>query len=247
MQYRSLGRSGLRVSAVGLGTNQFGGKVDQAGVNDIIDACEALGINFVDTADMYGKGRSEETLGVALRGKWDRFVVATKGYVPMGDGPNDWGASRYHLMNAVEASLEAKRSTSEHVVITWKTAGSLLEVRIDDDGPGLDTTTDPFVPFFTTKPQGSGIGLALSRQIAEAQSLERLEQEAIRLGFVVAQPEDIEYVLVPDYPAAPGEPAPVTPTPAAVISTPPETAREALWLTFQAGIGDLIHGEASEQ
>jgi nitrogen fixation/metabolism regulation signal transduction histidine kinase len=72
------------------------------------------------------------------------------------------------VSNAVEASLEAKRPTNKHVVITWKIAGSFLEVWIDDDGLGLDTTTDPFVPFFTTKPQGSGIGLALSRQIAEA-------------------------------------------------------------------------------
>jgi len=72
------------------------------------------------------------------------------------------------VSNAVEASLEARRQADEHVAITWRIAGSFLEVRVDDDGPGLDTTTDPFVPFFTTKPQGSGIGLALSRQIAEA-------------------------------------------------------------------------------
>jgi nitrogen fixation/metabolism regulation signal transduction histidine kinase len=72
------------------------------------------------------------------------------------------------MSNAVEASLEAKRQANEHVVVTWKIAGAFLEVWIDDDGPGLDTTKDPFVPFFTTKPEGSGIGLALSRQIAEA-------------------------------------------------------------------------------
>ena len=72
------------------------------------------------------------------------------------------------VSNAVEASLEANRPAGEHVMITWKIVGSFLELWIDDDGPGLDTTTDPFVPFFTTKPQGSGIGLALSRQIAEA-------------------------------------------------------------------------------
>jgi len=72
------------------------------------------------------------------------------------------------VSNSVEASLEAGRQTGKHVVITWKIAGSFLEVWVDDDGSGLDTATDPFVPFFTTKPQGSGIGLALSRQIAEA-------------------------------------------------------------------------------
>jgi signal transduction histidine kinase len=72
------------------------------------------------------------------------------------------------VSNAVEASLEAGRQTGKHVEISWKIINSFLEIWVDDDGPGLDTATDPFVPFFTTKPQGSGIGLALSRQIAEA-------------------------------------------------------------------------------
>ncbi len=72
------------------------------------------------------------------------------------------------ISNAVEASLETGQQANGHVMITWKLAGSFLEVLVDDDGPGLSTATDPFVPFFTTKLQGSGIGLALSRQIAEA-------------------------------------------------------------------------------
>ena len=113
MHYRSLGRSGLQVSAIGLGTNQFGGKVDQAGVNEIIAGALDLGINFIDTADVYQQGRSESTLGVALQGKWDKVVLATKAFHPMGDGPNDKGVSRYHLINAVEASL--RRLQSDHI------------------------------------------------------------------------------------------------------------------------------------
>jgi two-component system nitrogen regulation sensor histidine kinase NtrY len=72
------------------------------------------------------------------------------------------------VSNAVEASLENSQHAEGHVVITWGIAGAFLEVYVDDDGPGFDTTKDPFVPFYTTKSEGSGIGLALSRQIAEA-------------------------------------------------------------------------------
>jgi aryl-alcohol dehydrogenase-like predicted oxidoreductase len=113
MQYRSMGNSGLRVSEVGLGTNQFGGKVDQRGVNDIIDAALDHGVNLIDTADVYRSGRSEETLGKALKGRWDRVVLATKVYGNTGDGPNDHGASRYHMMEAVEASL--RRLQTDHI------------------------------------------------------------------------------------------------------------------------------------
>jgi aryl-alcohol dehydrogenase-like predicted oxidoreductase len=106
MEYRQLGSSGVRVSVIGLGTNRFGSKMlPQAGVNSVMDVALERGINFIDTADVYQEGRSEETLGQALKGRWDRFVVASKFQSPMGEGPNDRGASRYHMLNAVEASL----------------------------------------------------------------------------------------------------------------------------------------------
>ncbi|MCA9934137.1 MAG: aldo/keto reductase [Ardenticatenaceae bacterium] len=113
MEYRQLGNSGVRVSVIGMGTNQFGGPVDQDGVNRVIGAAQELGINLIDTADVYQNGRSEETLGHALKGKWDNFVVATKVYFKTGDRPNDYGASRYHIMNGVEASL--RRLQSDHI------------------------------------------------------------------------------------------------------------------------------------
>ncbi len=105
MQYRSLGSSGLKVSAIGLGTNQFGGKVEAAGVKEILAAALDLGINFFDTADVYQKGRSEETIGKALKGKRHEALIATKVYGKMGEGPNERGASRHHIMEGVEASL----------------------------------------------------------------------------------------------------------------------------------------------
>ena len=89
---------------------------------------------------------------------------------------------------------------------------------------------------------------ALARQIAEVQSLERLQREAIRLGFVPARPADIEYIIVPDYPIAPGPAIGDSAPDASVIeSDPPETMREAVWLAFKSGISSLIYGEASEQ
>ncbi len=113
MEYRQLGNSGARVSAIGLGTNRFGSKVSVDEVKNIVDASLDLGINFLDSADVYADGRSEETLGQALKGRWDRFVLATKFESATGSGPNDRGASRYHLVNAVEASL--RRLQSDHI------------------------------------------------------------------------------------------------------------------------------------
>jgi aryl-alcohol dehydrogenase-like predicted oxidoreductase len=113
MEYRQLGQAGVRVSALGLGTNQFGGPLDQNGVNEIVAAALDMGINFIDTANVYQKGRSEETLGVALRGRRERVVLATKGFFATGDGPNDRGASRYHLVQAVDASL--RRLQTDHI------------------------------------------------------------------------------------------------------------------------------------
>ena len=113
MEYRQLGNSGVRVSVIGMGTNRFGTKVEQADVNRIIDTAIDLGVNFIDTADVYTGSESEKTLGHALKGKWDKVVLATKGYFATGDGTNDIGASRYHLRNAVENSLT--RLQSDHI------------------------------------------------------------------------------------------------------------------------------------
>ena len=130
MHYRQLGSAGVRVSAIGLGTNQFGGKVDQAGVNNIIDAALDLGINLIDTADVYQQGRSEETLGVALAGRWERFVLATKVCMQTGDGTNDKGASRYHIMHNVEASL--RRLQSDYI--------DLYQIHRWDDATPIEET-----------------------------------------------------------------------------------------------------------
>lgn len=119
MEYRNLGRTGVRVSEVGLGTGgQWGGRVDKAAAKRIVAAALDHGINYIDTADIYGtwydgKSLSEEYVGASIEGLRHRVVLGTKGCQATGGGPNDWGASRYHLMNALEASL--RRLRTDHV------------------------------------------------------------------------------------------------------------------------------------
>jgi aryl-alcohol dehydrogenase-like predicted oxidoreductase len=115
MEYRQLGRSGLRVSTLTMGTMTFGGKgwaktVGDLGVSEarrLVDICIDSGVNLIDTADVYSSGASEEIIGEILGGvRKNGTLIATKARFPMGDGPNDAGNSRYHLISACEASLK---------------------------------------------------------------------------------------------------------------------------------------------
>ncbi len=106
MEYRNLGRSGLKVSALGLGGNTFGWYIDESASAAVIHRAMESGINFIDTADMYDKGRSEEFLGRALKGKRTQVLVGSKFSFAMGDTPNERGASRWYITRAVEASLK---------------------------------------------------------------------------------------------------------------------------------------------
>ena len=105
MQFRRLGASGLRVSAIGLGCNPFGNEVDVQTACAIVDRAMDLGVNYFDSADSYYEGRSEEYLGAALKGRRHEVIVATKFGNRVGPGPNDCGASRHHIMASCEASL----------------------------------------------------------------------------------------------------------------------------------------------
>jgi aryl-alcohol dehydrogenase-like predicted oxidoreductase len=105
MHYNNLGRSGLKVSRLCLGAMMFGGPADEADSIRMIDRALDAGINFIDSADVYTGGESERIVGRALQGRRDQVVLATKGRGPTGDGPNDQGASRAHIFQAVDASL----------------------------------------------------------------------------------------------------------------------------------------------
>ncbi|HYA28820.1 MAG TPA: aldo/keto reductase [Acidobacteriota bacterium] len=114
MEYRQMGNTGVRISVIGLGTNRFGSReMPQAEVSKVIDAALDAGVNFLDTANGYNDGLSEETLGVALRGRMDKVVMATKFNFPRKTSANSWGASRYHMMQAVEKSL--RRLQTDHI------------------------------------------------------------------------------------------------------------------------------------
>lgn len=123
MNYKKLGKSGLNVSTLCLGTMAFGRWIDEKASTDIIDAAIDAGINFIDTADLYGKGQdqefkhgtgeSEEIIGKALKGRRDKVVLTTKVGATMGSGKNESGYSRLHIMREVEAQL--KRLQTDYI------------------------------------------------------------------------------------------------------------------------------------
>jgi aryl-alcohol dehydrogenase-like predicted oxidoreductase len=124
MEYRLLGGSGLKVSALSFGTGTFGGTneffkawgtTQDAEAKRLVDVCIDAGINLFDTADGYSDGASELILGRAVKDKRDRVLISTKAYFPTGDGPNDRGTSRHHLRVALEASL--RRLGTDHIDI----------------------------------------------------------------------------------------------------------------------------------
>lgn len=106
MPYTNLGETGLEVSRLCLGCMNFGGRTEEASSIEIIDRAIEAGINFLDTANVYNDGRSEEIVGEAIDGRRDELVIATKVYGEMADRPNGQGLSRKHILEQAEASLD---------------------------------------------------------------------------------------------------------------------------------------------
>jgi aryl-alcohol dehydrogenase-like predicted oxidoreductase len=148
MRYNQLGRTGLFVSEICLGTMTFGGSgpemyrhigsLRQPEVDDLVRAALDAGVSFLDTADVYSAGESEQLLGQSLRNlgvRRESVVIATKAYSPTGDGPNDRGASRGHIMDAVHASL--RRLQTDHIDL-YQMHGSDPVTPIDETLRALD-------------------------------------------------------------------------------------------------------------
>ena len=124
MEQRYLGNSGFKVPALGFGAGTFGGQgplfsawgnTDVAGARRIIDICLDAGVNLFDTADVYSNGASESILGAALKGRRDKAIISTKLSLRIGEGPNDVGSSRHHLIQATNAAL--KRLDTDYIDI----------------------------------------------------------------------------------------------------------------------------------
>jgi aryl-alcohol dehydrogenase-like predicted oxidoreductase len=122
MEYRHLGKSGLRVPALSFGTATFGGSndffkawgsTDAGGASRLIDICLDHGVSMFDSADVYSNGNAEQILGAAIKGKRERLLISTKATFPVGEGANEYGSSRQHLITAVEKSLQ--RLGTDHI------------------------------------------------------------------------------------------------------------------------------------
>ncbi|WP_213990421.1 aldo/keto reductase [Sodalis sp. dw_96] len=198
MQFTTFGRTGLTVSRLCLGTGTFGKQTDEAESKRIFDIASEAGVNFIDTADMYpagigasGMGRSEEITGRWLKGKRDRFILATKAGGPMGPSPWDQGTSRKHLLDAIDASL--RRLNVEYV--------DLYQLHLDDAATPLDETIEALDAIVRSgKARYVGVSNFLAYRLARAIG----RQETLKLvRFVSVQPRynllfrEIERELLP--------------------------------------------------
>jgi len=145
MEYRQLGHSGLRVSALSFGAGTFGGGTEffrawGSSTGDeatrLVDLCLDAGVNLFDVADVYSDGLAEEVLGKAIAGKRNRLLISTKATFRLGGGPNDVGSSRYHLIESVNASLE--RLGTDHIDI-YHMHGFDATTPVDETLETLDT------------------------------------------------------------------------------------------------------------
>lgn len=199
MEYRSLGRSGLRVSMLTMGTMTFGGRGDFASVGSTdvaearrqVDQCLDAGVNLIDTADVYSGGVSEEIVGEVLAGRRDDVLVATKVRMPMGPGPNDAGLSRQHIIAGCEASL--RRLRTDHI--------DLYQVHEWDGQTPLEETLEALQLLVTSgkvryvgASNYTGWQLMKALGTADRTGLPRFVSEQI---YYSLQARDAEYELIP--------------------------------------------------
>jgi aryl-alcohol dehydrogenase-like predicted oxidoreductase len=199
MEYRQLGRSGLKVSALSMGTMTFGGRgpfgnvgtTDVDGARRQVDQCLDAGVNLIDTADVYSAGLSEEIVGEVIAGRRDDVLLATKVRMPMGEGPNDAGLSRHHVISGCEASL--RRLGTDHIdlyqVHEWDGVTPLEETL-----EALQTLVDSGKVRYVGASNYTGWQLLKALGTAERHGLPRFVSQQI---FYSLQAREAEYELVP--------------------------------------------------
>ena len=191
MKYRKLGNSGLDVSEVGLGTNNFGRRLDFAESERVILTALEAGINTIDTANSYGDTLSEDYIGKTLEMRRNEAIIATKVGAPRGDGPNQAGASRKHIMDQVEGSL--KRLRTDYI--------DLYQIHFPDPNTPIDETLITLDDLVTSgKIRYAGCSNFAGWQLAQA--MERAQVLQV-VPFVSVQPpyslldREVEKELLP--------------------------------------------------
>jgi aryl-alcohol dehydrogenase-like predicted oxidoreductase len=199
MEYRQLGQSGLRVSVLSLGTMTVGGvgaygmagAIDVAGARRHLDLALDAGVNLLDTADHYSYGVAEEIVGQAIAGRRDRLLLATKARMAMGDGPNNAGLSRYHLVRACEASL--RRLGTDYIdlyqVHEWDGQTPLEETL-----EALDTLVRSGKVRYVGSSNYAGWQLLKALGVSDRRGYQRFISQQI---FYSLQTRDAEYELIP--------------------------------------------------
>jgi aryl-alcohol dehydrogenase-like predicted oxidoreductase len=199
VEYRQLGRSGLRISTLTLGTMTFGGQkgfekvgsTDRSGARRIVDRSLDAGINLIDTADVYSGGASEEIVGSAIEGRRDRLLLATKARFRMGDGPNDAGLSRLHLIRACEDSL--RRLGTDHIdlyqVHQWDG-----QTPVEETMEALDTLVRDGKVRYVGCSNLSAWHVMKSLAVSDARGYQRYVSQQIHYTL---QAREAEYELIP--------------------------------------------------
>jgi aryl-alcohol dehydrogenase-like predicted oxidoreductase len=199
MEYRQLGRSGLRVSALTLGTMTFGGRggfsavgaTDTVGARRQLDLCLDAGVNLIDTADMYSRGLAEEITGEIITGRRDSLLLSTKVRMTMGDGPNDAGLSRQHIISGCEASL--RRLGTDHIDIyhvhEWDG-----QTRLEETLSALNSLVQTGKVRYLAASNYTGWQLMKALALADARGYERFAAQQI---YYSLEARDADYELVP--------------------------------------------------
>ena len=199
MEYRQLGNSGLRVSALTLGTMTFGGRggfsavgaTDVTGARRQLDLCLDAGVNLIDTADVYSGGLSEEIVGEVITGRRDSLLLSTKVRMAMGSGANDAGLSRQHIIAGCEASL--RRLGTDHIDIyhvhEWDG-----QTRLEETMSALNSLVQAGKVRYLAASNYAGWQLMKALSVADARGYERFAAQQV---YYALEARDAEYELIP--------------------------------------------------